>query len=181
LGRLRIDLDGRHGDAPFRCDFFYLFLFKQQGFSGLECEGDDAVGGAGFDGLSADARDIEPHIVVHFGDFDGDGASVAAGQIAATGEARVGAFEAFDGEDDAIFDDDGLADVEPGNFLGDFMTESDVGELVGGEFWAEMKTWAWHEGLQPGERVDELDAVAAEFIGEGAEEGMGIFFFNFEE
>ena len=120
---------------------------EEEGFVGFEGEDGDAGVGAGLDGLRADAGDVETHVVIFFGDFDGDGAAGLASECAAAGEARVGAFEALDGEDDSIFDDNELADLKARNFLGDAVREGDVFLLLTGEFGAEMKSLPGHEGF----------------------------------
>lgn len=119
--------------------------------------------------------------MIFLGDLDGDGAAFFTCEAATAGEAGIGAFEAFDGEDCAILDDGELADFESADFLGDVVAELDIFLLFRGQFWAEVEAMVGHEGLEPGGGFDEFDAFLAEFVGDGAEDGVGVFGFEFEE
>ncbi len=173
--------DGEDGDASSSGVLFQLSHIEEEGAFGFDGEGVDAGCGTGFEGAGADARDIEAHVVVVAGDLDGEGSAVWAGQFAASGQAAVGAFEAFDGEDGALFDDDGLADFEAGDFLGDAEAEAGIVGLFGLEGWARGVAGAGHAGFEPGGGLDELDAGLGEFVGDGAEDGVGVFLFEAEE
>ncbi|MFM1942022.1 MAG: hypothetical protein RI897_1004 [Verrucomicrobiota bacterium] len=119
--------------------------------------------------------------MVFLGDFDGDGAAFFTGEAAAAGEAGIRAFEAFDCEDGALFDDGELADFESADFFGDVVAELDIFLLFRGEFGAEVEAVVGHERLEPGGGLDEFDAFLPEFVGDGAEDGVGVFGFEFEE
>jgi len=177
----RASTDGHHRGSCLAAKLFNLVGIEQQGFSGLDREDADLVSGAGVDRLGTEAGDIPSHIVVFLGDLDGDGGAGLAGQLSAAGEAGVGAFEALDGEDDALFDDDQLTDIEAGDFLGDAVAELDVFALFGGQGGAELEAGLGHEGGEPRGCLHQLDSLAEEFIGQGAEDGVGVLFLEFQE
>ena len=165
----------------FAGEAFDLVLFQDEGAAGFEGEDGDAGLGAGFEGAGADAGDVEAEVVVFLGDFDGDGTAVLSREFSAALEAAVGAFEGFDGEDGPVFDNDELADVEAGGFVGDAKAEGDVGALFRGRLGTELKAGGGHKGLEPRGGVDEFDAVLFEFVGDAAENGVGVLFLEAEE
>ncbi len=181
-GRFSANIGGG-GDADFvfAGETFDFGLLEDEGAAGFEGEGGEAGLGAGFERARADAGEVETQVVIFLGDFHGDRAAVFAGQFAAALEAAVGALETFDREDGAVFDDDELADFEAGNFAGDAEAELDVGGLCGCRARTELETGGGHEGLEPGRGRDELDAFFLQFLGDAAEEGVGVFFLEAEE
>ena len=66
------------------------------------------------------------------GDFHGHGTALLAGKLTASGQTTIGPFKSFRGENRAVLDDNGLADVQAGDFFGDAKAELDVGSLAGG-------------------------------------------------
>ena len=93
----------RYGNLMFRvAEACASLLFQQQGFAGLERERGNARGGAGFERLRPEARDVEAEIVLFFGHLDRHGAAARPGQRAAAGEALVGAFKGLDRQDGAV-------------------------------------------------------------------------------
>src|SRR5512146_639101 len=89
-------------------------LFEQEGFAGLKSERRKARRGAGLKSPRAETGQVETQVVLVAGDFDGDGAAVAAGEFAAAREALVGAFKCFYCQHCAVLDDDGLANLQAG-------------------------------------------------------------------
>ena len=88
------------------------FLFQQKRPAGFEREHGYAGRRARLQRPQSDARDVEPHVVTHLGDLDGDRAAVPARQFAAAREAFVRAFKSLDGENCSIFHDGNLADFQ---------------------------------------------------------------------
>jgi hypothetical protein len=122
-------------------------LFEQERFAGFKSQDRNPGGDAGVDRLGAEAGDIEAQVVVFFGHFDRDGASVLPGEPAAAGEAWVGALESLHREDGTGFDDDRLSDFEPGDLFGDMETKLDVKALGVGDLRAKLKAAGRHQGL----------------------------------
>ena len=115
-------------------------LFQQQRFAGFERQHGHARRGAGFQRLRADTGNVEPHVVIGFGDLDGHRAAVLARELAAAREALVRAFKTLDGQHHAVFDHDGLADFQPRRLPGDAKTKVHVGLLLRGKLRAQLKT-----------------------------------------
>ncbi len=153
--------------------------FDEEGAAGFDGEGGEAGGGAGFEGEGSDDGDVEAEVLVGFGNFDGDG--LAAAQEGAAFDGFVGAFEAFDGEDGAVADDDGLPNVEAADFFGDAEAEGDVVVDAGAGFGAGEVSGGGEEFVKEGGGGEEFDAVFGKGIGDGAEEGFGVAFFELGE
>ena len=151
-----------------------FFAVEQQTATGFDGEYGNLAVGARRDGFFADARNVEPEILVGLADFDDNRAAFFAGQFAAAPDAGVSAFKTFDGEDGAVLDDDSLADVEPADFLGDFQTEHDVGLLILAGFTAREVTGLRHGIAEEWPGIKQRDTILAEFVGDGAENGFGI-------
>src|SRR5436189_8083 len=67
---------------------------------------------------------VATHVLVWLCDFDHDCAF--AGERAAAFDRVVGSFESFNREHSPVFDNDGLPDIEPRNFLGDVPGKIDI-------------------------------------------------------
>ena len=158
-----------------------MILFQQQDFSRSECKYGNSGICASIDGFWANAGDVEAKVVVGFGDFRSNCAAGFASELAAAKEALVGAFESFDGENRAVFDDGKLADVEAGGFVGDVESELDIIELIAGGFGAKKEVFTGHDALEPWSGFDELDSLFLKFAGDAAEDGVGVFVFEGEE
>lgn len=144
--------------------------------------GDEAAetgGGGDLEGLLADDRDVEAEVLVGLGDFDDEAA--AATERAAALDRFVGAFEGFDGEDGAVFHDDGLADVEAGRFFGDAEAEGGVGEFAALEFGTGEVAGGGERIFEKGGRGEEGDTCLREQVGDGSEEGLGVAFLELRE
>ena len=135
-----ISFNGHERQFIFLSQCFASFPFEQQGPAGLQGEHGNSGGGANLHRAGADAGNVEPHVVVQFGHFDGDRAAILAGQFAAAREAFVRALKPFHRQHRAVFHDDGLADFQTRNFLRDAKTKLHVRALLVGQWGAEMKS-----------------------------------------
>ena len=153
--------------------------FDQQGASGFDGERGESGGGPGFEGEGSDDRHVEAEILVGFGDFDRDGLS--ATHEGTTFDCVVGSFEAFDGEDGAIADDDSLSDVEAADFFGDAQAENDVFVRAAARFGSGKVAFRGKEFVEVGGGGEEFDPVLGQCVSHGAEEGFGVAFFELGE
>src|SRR6266404_8878001 len=92
-------------------------LFEEERLAGFKGKDGNSGRGASLKCLRAEAGDVEAQIVALLGNFDGDGAAVFAGELAAARQAFVGALKGLDRQDGAAFDQDSLADFKAGDFL----------------------------------------------------------------
>jgi len=151
--------------------------FDEESAAGFDGEGGEAGFGAGFEGEGADDGDVEAEVLVGFGNFDGDG--LAAAQEGAAFDGFVGAFEAFDGEDGAVADDDGLSDVEAAHFFGDAEAEGDVVVDAAAGFGSGEVSGGGEKFVEEGGGGEEFDTFLGEGVAHRAEEGLGVALFEF--
>lgn len=147
--------------------------------TGFDRDGVDSGGVRGFEGGWTDDWNVEAEVLVGFGDFD-DGC-LASPEFTAAKDGRVGAFKAFDGEDSAFFDDDGLSDIEAAHFFCDVKAEGEIFEQAAvrcgaGEmpFWREKRV---HEGGGGKQGDADLSALG----GDGSEDTFRVSFLEFGE
>ena len=69
--------------------------------------------------------DVETHVLLGLGDLDHRESSRFA-EWPSTADTRIGAFDCFDGQYGAVFDNDALADVQTAHLFGDLPTKGDV-------------------------------------------------------
>ena len=153
--------------------------FDKEGASGFDGEGGESRFGTCFEGEGADDWHVEAEILVRLGNFDGDG--LAASEQRAAFDGFVGAFEGFDGEDGAVADHDGLSDIEAAHFLGDAEAEGDVFLNAAARFGSGEVSFGREEFIEEGGGGEEFDAVFGKGVGDGAEEGFGVAFFQLGE
>jgi hypothetical protein len=118
--------------------------------------------------LQADYGNIEAHILRGLAHFDDDDA-LAAGDSRGALDGFVGAFHGFDGDAGAIADDDGLAEIEGGDLLGDVAAVGDVGGfgLIGRA--AREDSFRGQERTEKFRRVYEFDAFVMQDSGDCAD------------
>src|ERR1035437_1843591 len=121
--------NSRYGDLMLARELGASVLFEEERLAGLEGERGNSRPGAGLQRLRAEAGDIEAEVVLFLGDLHGHGATSLAGQLAAPGQAFVGAFKAFDRQDGAVLHQDGLPDFQAGDLFRDAETKLHVGLL----------------------------------------------------
>ena len=146
---------------------------------GFDRDGVDSGGVRGFEGGWTDDWNVEAEVLVGFGDFD-DGC-LASPEFTAAKDGGVRALKAFDGEDGAFFDDDGLSNIEAAYFFCDAEAEGEIFEQAAvrcgaGEmpFWREKRV---HEG--GGGKHGDADLSA--FGGDGSEDTLCVSFLEFGE
>lgn len=99
---------------------------------------------------------------------------IAASDACASGDGLAGAFEGFDGEDDAIFDDDGLSDIEVAGGAGDLEAIADVaGFAFAGCALCKDARRGKVSGHEEGGREDG-EALFGEQVGDASKGGVGI-------
>ena len=108
------------------------------------------------DGHLADDRNIKAHVLIGFGHLDQD--CVLASEAAAAADAFVGSFKGLDGEHGASFDDHGLSDIEPADFLGDVKAEAHVIHITRSGPRSRNMARASNMGVEEGRSVQELQA-----------------------
>src|ERR1039457_6679493 len=175
VGRLVLS-NRRYGNLMLARELGASFLFQQEGFAGLKGERGNSRRGAGLKRLRAEAGNVKTQVVLFLGDFNGNGAAAWPGQRAATGEAWIGAFKGLNGQHGALFDQDRLADFQARNLFGDAETKVHIRLLRRRQLWPELETTSRHQGFQPRCGLDQLNAVALEFIGNRTEDSVSILF-----
>lgn len=146
---------------------------EKEGGVGFDNDGGEAGFGGDADGVGSDDGDIEAHVLAGFGGFKEDG---TGGEGAAAADGGVGAVVAFDGEDGAFFDDEGLADVEGGDLFEDGPGEVDIAAEVAGGLGAGDPAGRGEEVFEVGGGGEEADTGGGEGVGDGAEEAFGVAF-----
>src|ERR1035437_87691 len=174
-GRLVLS-NRRYGNLMLARELCASFLFQQEGFAGLKGERGDSRRGAGLKGLRAEAGNVKTQVVVFLGHFNGNGAAARPGQRTATGEAWIGAFKGLNGQHGALFDQDRLADFQARNLFGDAETKVHIRLLRRRQLWPELETTSRHQGFQPRGGLDQLNALALQFVGNRAEDRVSILF-----
>jgi len=127
------------------------------------------VGVEVFDGFEAHGGDVGAAVVAGAGAF-AEGPTRVFAEGAGALDHAVGALDGLDGEGVAAADGDGLADVEAKDLGEERPGEGDVGALLGGGVDLAHDAGGGHLFGDGGGGVEELDAVAAEFFGDGVEE-----------
>jgi hypothetical protein len=144
-------------------------LIHKNGFFRFDCQ-DGRPGLDQFsDGDHPDRGNIEPHVLLRFGDFD-QGESTLRAQFPGAADAGVGAFDRFDRQHRSALDRDALAHVQAAHLAGQMPTELDVLPLARAGFTAGQVSW-FHEQLR--DEIgggSEMDAVFGEFADDGQQQ-----------
>src|ERR1035438_861107 len=157
---LKWQLSNRNeGNLVLKGQLFESILFEQQRFGGLEGEDGNARRGADFQCLRSETRDVEAEIVLLPGNFNGHGAAVRTGQLAAARQASVGSFKGFHRQHGAALDEDGLAYFKARNLLCHAKAEVHVSLVRLRELRPEPEAAGGHEGAEPGGGLDQLNAI----------------------
>ena len=151
--------------------------FDEEGPSGFDGESGKSGRGPGFEGQGADNRDIEAEILVRFGNLYRDG--LAASEGGAALDRLIGALESFHGEDGAIADYDGLADIEATDFFGDAKTERDIIIGPAPRGWSGKMSYGGEKFLEERGCGKKFDARFGELIGDRTKKCLGIAFLEF--
>ncbi len=149
-----------------------LGFVKYQGLSRGYRNALGTRGGHRLDGRHADHRHVKTHILIGLGDLDHR--QFAFRKLTGTADRRVGAFHSFDGDTGFSAHNDRLAEVEPGDLAGDMQSVGDVlrFEVSGlplGQNSFGRKMIAYKKS-----RVDQLDAFGRHFVGDSADQCVGI-------
>ncbi len=103
-----------------------------------------------------------------------DDADAGTGEMSGAADHFVGALHRLDGDDRLVLDRDGLPDIEAGDDVSHLVAELEVTLLV-----LSRRTLGQHAG--PGQqrrqqrgRVDQLDAVLAQDVGDGTDQAIGV-------
>ena len=131
----------------------------EHGDAGLAADGDRG---------RADRRDVEAQVLSRLAHLDRHGTAVR--QRAAAAQRRIGAFERLDGEHDARFHHDGLADVPRPDAFGDGQAVLDVAPLCGVGLAHRERSLGGEDRGQKQGRLDHRDALAFELLGDAAQQ-----------
>ncbi len=99
-------------------------LPEEDHLPGLESEGRRPRFDEAPNRSQADSREVDPRVLIRPGDLDHD--RPGPGQIARPEDGQIGPLDALEGDDLAVLDDDGLADVQVGQGPGDRETALDI-------------------------------------------------------
>ena len=83
-------------------------------------------------------------------------------------------FHRLDGDDRLMLDGDRLSDVEAGDHVGHSVAELEVLLLVVGRRALRQHAGAGQQRRQQRRRVDQLDPVVAQHVGDGADQAIGV-------
>ena len=122
--------------------------------TGLKGEDRNTRSGAGLQGLRTKARDVKAQVVVFSSYFYRHRLTFFARQFSTSNQAFICAFKPLDREHGTVFDQNRLADLEPGNFFGNAKAKLNIGALALSQFWSQMKPARWHQRLEPPKWVD---------------------------
>ena len=120
----------------------------------------------------ADDRHVEAHVLIRLRDLDDPDAG--AGQLSGARDHRVGALHRLDGDDRRGLHRDRLADVEAGDRIGDAVAELEIRLLVVGRRRARQHARAREQRREERRRVQQLDAVLAQHVGDAGDERVGV-------
>lgn len=145
---------------------------KEEGVSGLDADASNTGGGGGFESEGANDGDIEAEVLAGLGNFDHGGFAVS--ELPATTETFIGALEALNREDGAIFYHNGLSDIEAADFFGDGEAVFQIGEVAGFEAGAGELAGRGEVLIEKSGGEEEGEAGGFEFASDGTEEGCRV-------
>src|SRR5580692_9426938 len=102
-----------------------MVAIEEERFSGVDGKSRGVGAAHDFDCLRADYWNIKAHILRRLADFDHYKA-LTTGDAGGAFDGLVGSFHGFDGDASAVADDDGLAEIERGDFLRHFAAIVDI-------------------------------------------------------
>ena len=102
--------------------------------------------------------------MVFLGDLDRHGTAFRPGQFAPAPQAGVRSLEALRCEHRTLLDDHRLADLEPGNLLGQPLAKGDVLPLLLRQLGAKVEIRPRHRLAKPRNRLDQLHAALGQFV-----------------